>query len=488
MLPELDRAELGSHPDAFGQTRETFRTFLDARVDLGDWELGWLTGYNSVDLGAVTDATRGIPTFYRYRTPTGAIRTFQTAILRDEGNPTFREFSQEIRLTSPQDRRIRGSFGGYYFLGDQTRPNFDGVVTEPLPADFAATFPVPGVWATFFDGVMYDKTVTREVENISAFGYLEGDLTSRLTLRGELRYGYERQRTTRPASNIGTPAAAIDKELSFRTWTPRVSLDFQPNDDVLLYTSAARGSKPGGFDLQAPTEQYEPEYNWTYEIGAKVAAWDGRVNLDLNAFYIDWTQIQIPVLDQSQAPPVAITRNLGDATSKGFEANVRFRPTQEFSGSIGMAYTDARYTSALNAGYAQFPSFAPNGDVSGQRLQAAPKWQFTGSLDYRVPAFANYESFYRLDASYRDESFMDATNLTIIPSRTLVNGRVGLENDRYRVEVFAENLLDDRNPTFAFRDVFLSNFVNNAAVIFTPRVTVSHPRGREFGIRASARF
>jgi outer membrane receptor protein involved in Fe transport len=100
----------------------------------------------------------------------------------------------------------------------------------------------------------------------------------------------------------------------------------------------------------------------------------------------------------------------------------------------------------------------------------------------------NFEGFVHLDASYRAKSFMDATNLTIIPSRTLVNGRIGLENERFRVEAFVENLLDDRKPTFAFRDVFLSNFVNNAAAIFPPRVTVSHPRGREFGVRTSLRF
>lgn len=488
VLPELDKAELGSHPDAYGQTRETLRAFVDARVDIGEWELGWLTGYNDVELSALTDATRGIPTFYRYRTPTGAIKTFETGILRDEGTPTFQEFSQEIRLTSPQDARVRGSIGAYYFSGKQTRPNFDGVITEPLPADFAATFPVPGVWASFFDGVIYDKTVQRDVENLSAFGYLEGELTTQLTLRGELRYGYERQHTTRPASKIGQPVAAVDKELSFRTWTPRVSLDYRPNQDLLLYTSAARGSKPGGFDLNAPTEQYEPEYNWTYEVGAKASAWDGRVGLDLNAFYIDWSQIQIPVLDQTQAPPVAVTRNLGDATSKGFEANLKLRPTQALSGSLGVSYTDARYTHAKNAGYASFPMFAPDGDVSGNRLQAAPKWQLTGSIDYRRLAVGNFEGFAHMDASYRAKSFMDATNLTTIPSRTLINGRIGLENERFRVETYVENLLDDRKPTFAFRDVFLSNFVDNTAVIFTPRITVSHPRGREFGVRTSLRF
>jgi iron complex outermembrane receptor protein len=488
VLPELDTAELSSHPDAYGQTRETMRAFVDARVDLGEWQLSWLTGYNDVELSALTDATRGIPTFYRYRTATGAIKTFETGILRDEGKPTFQEFSQEIRLTSPQEARVRGSIGAYYFSGKQTRPNFDGVITTPLPADFVATFPVPGVWASFFDGVIYDKTVQRDVTNLSAFGYLEGELTSHLTLRGELRYGYERQHTTRPASKIGQPVAAVDKELSFRTWTPRISLDYQPNRNVLLYTSAARGSKPGGFDLSAPTEQYDPEYNWTYEVGAKTNTWGGRIGVDFNAFYIDWTQIQIPVLDQTQAPPVAVTRNLGDATSKGFEANLNLRPMQGLSAILGVSYTDARYTNAKNAGYAQFPSFAPDGDVSGNRLQAAPKWQLTSSVDYRRAAMGNFEGFVHLDASYRAKSFMDATNLTIIPSRTLVNGRIGLENERFRVEAFVENLLDDRKPTFAFRDVFLSNFVNNAAAIFPPRVTVSHPRGREFGVRTSLRF
>lgn len=480
-LPTLAKDELGSHPDAYGQTRKTLRAFLDARFDIGDWQLGWLTGYNDVDLTALTDASRGELATFRYRTKTGGIKTFDTYILRDEGNIKFREYSQEIRLTSPQEEPVRASIGAYFFSGRQTRPNFDGVITAPLPSDFLMTFPVPGPWNSFFDGRVFDKTVRRHTENTSFFGYLEGDITSALTLRGELRYSNERQRTLQDGTHI-------DKRLSFKTWTPRVSLQYKPDNDLLVYASAARGSKAGGFDLNAPKEQYEPEFNWTYEIGAKKSWLNGRVMLDLNAFYIDWTQIQIPVLDQTQAPPVAVTRNLGDAKSKGFEAQLSVRPTRELSARVGISYIDAKYTHALNSGFAKFPDFAPNGDVSGNRLQAAPKWQLNGSVDYRIPIVDDFAGFIHADASYRGKQYMDATDLTIIPSRTVVNLRTGAENDKLRFEFFVENLFDTRRPSFAFRDVYLNNYVNNVGVVYPPRISVTYLRGREMGIRTSFRF
>lgn len=484
-LPTLAKPELYSTPEAYGQKRDTFRSFLDAKLNIGDWQVSSLTGYNSVNLAALTDATRGVPATLRYRSKTGQIKTFDFLLLREEGKPQFRELSQEIRLTSPQEAPIRGGIGGYYFHGKQIRPNFDGVSTVPLPADFLMTFPIPGAWNSFFDGVIFDKTVTRDVENFATFGFLEGDITDTLTARAELRYSHERQHTTQPASSS---SVAIDKVLNFNTWSPRFSVQYKPNHDLMVYASAARGVKSGGFDLNAATEQYNPEYNWTYEIGVKGTGLDNFISFDVSAYYIDWTAIQIPILDTSKAPPVAITRNLGDATSKGFEAQVNFYPTRELTAGVGVSYTDARYTNAKNAGYAKFPSFAPDGDVSGNRLQAAPLWQLTGTLDYRVPVSGSYNGFVRLDGSFRDKNYMDATNLTIIPSRITVNLRAGVDSDHLRVELFAENLFDNRRPTFAFRDVFFGNYMNNMSVIYPPRVSVSHPRGRELGIRTSVRF
>lgn len=488
VIPTLAKAELSSHPAAYGQTRDTLRAFVDAKIDVGEWQIGLLSGYNKVDLTALTDATRGLPSTFRYRTRTNAIRTFDSIILRDEGDPKFSEFSQEVRLTSPTTAPIRGSLGAYYFSGIQTRPNFDGISTAPLPADFVATFPVPGPWNSFFDGRIFDKTVRRKVENIAVFGHLEGDLTDKLTVRGELRYNRENQRTSRPASTVGTPSPAIDKKLTFETWSPRVGIQYKANPDLLLYASAARGAKSGGFDLNAPTEQYDSEYNWTYEVGAKGSWLNGAISVDLNAFFIDWSQIQIPVLDQTQAPPVAVTRNLGDAHSKGFEAQFNLRPVRELTAGFGVSYTDAKYTNAVNAGFSKFPAFAPNGDVTGNFLQAASRWQLTGSLDYRRVVFSDFTGFIRGDVSYRTKQYVDSTNLTVIPARAVVNMRTGIDNDRLRLEFFVDNLFDDNRPTFAFRDVILSNFVNGASVVYPPRITVSHPRGREMGVRTSLRF
>lgn len=487
-VPSLPKAELRSHPDAYGQKRKVLRTFLDMKMNIGDWQVGWLTGYNKTNLRALTDAARGIPYTFRYRTGTGAIRTFDTTLLREEGEPTFTEYSQEIRLTSPQEAPIRGGIGGFYFSGTQVRPNFDAISTTPLPADFVATFPVPGPWNTFFDDVIFDKTVTKKVENFALFGFAEAEVTSRLTLRAELRYGRENQRTLQPASNIGRPTAAIDKRLHFTTWTPRFGLQYKASDDLMFYASAARGAKSGGFDINAPTEQYDPEYNWTYEAGLKGSWLDGRVSADINVFYIDWTNIQIPVLDFTQAPPVAVTRNLGDATSKGFEAQLTVRPARPLTAVFGVSYTDATYKNAVIAGFANFPSFAPDGDVSGNRLQAASKWQLTSSLDYTQRLVGDVNGFLRADASYRSKQYMDSTNLTVLPSRLLVNLRAGVDSGTWRIEAFAENLFDNDRPTFAFRDVYLSNVLNGAAAVFPPRITVSHPRGREMGVRASVRF
>lgn len=91
--------------------------------------------------------------------------------------------------------------------------------------------------------------------------------------------------------------------------TGRLVLDWKPvtpfTDDTLIYASYARGYKGGGanpprvdinpsvIQYQPLAELFEPEYVNAFEIGTKNSFHDGKVRLNLTAFYYDYTDYQV---------------------------------------------------------------------------------------------------------------------------------------------------------------------------------------------------
>ena len=76
-------------------------------------------------------------------------------------------------------------------------------------------------------------------------------------------------------------AVRIPTKLQTKLWTPRFALNWKPNDDILLFASATRGFKSGGWNARetSPTRilPFGPEKVWSYEIGAKTELFDRRL-------------------------------------------------------------------------------------------------------------------------------------------------------------------------------------------------------------------
>ncbi|MCF6197624.1 MAG: TonB-dependent receptor, partial [Emcibacter sp.] len=139
------------------------------------------------------------------------------------------------------------------------------------------------------------------------------------------------------------------------------------------------------------------------------------------------------------------------------------------------------------------PSFAPNGDVSGNKLLRQPKWQLNISPIYETHVNEDTEVFIRADITYEGQSFVGNTNQAIIPGRTKVNARTGVRlSSGLEVELWVENLFNDRKAQAAFRDVYLNNTADGVTTgfnsIFPWRMSVIHPRLRTFGLTARYKF
>jgi iron complex outermembrane recepter protein len=149
---------------------------------------------------------------------------------------------------------------------------------------------------------------------------------------------------------------------------------------ALGYVSATRGFKSGGFNPSSivPAGGYAPEFAWSYEGGWKGAPMGDRSRLNVSAFIMDYTNLQVQT-------PIGIgvfdIRNAAAATIRGVEVENTSRIRRGIEAGGHLTWLDAtydRYIAVANNGV--------TGDVSGNRLNNAPEWagriwiEWTGDL------------------------------------------------------------------------------------------------------------
>ena len=501
--------DLGTIQDAIGERRDLLRGNLSV-----NWEadsgatLQWLNGYSKTEhVSAVAGSRGGLTTFVYSDFLTGGTSSFETGLLQPNLGTKIDELSSELRWTSPADQRVRYSFGGHYYNVEQNDRDSTVIATTQPPFGFVGFCPclqTPGFaipflgdnfngWFSPDGGLDPDLLFTGELDAWAAFGYLEADFTEQLTGRLELRYADEEK----------TQFDNIDGPVFNDTWnflTYRASLDYKLNDDWMLYGTVGTGAKSGGFDAENTESEgliiktYDEEENISYELGAKATLAGGKVYTDVAVFFIDWTDIVLPNIDDTFVPPETFSQNSGQVSVFGVEWSLRAAFSERWTGQFGLTWRESEFDHAVMDSFSLFPSFAPDGDVSGQTVLRQSDTQANASLTYTAPAGDSWEWYLRGDVFHRGKSFVGAPNQAIVPARNTANLRLGFESEGWELVIWSENIFDDDAPSAAFRDVFFSNTADgvtsppNFSTFFPWRLTVSPPPASNGGCDSTLSF
>lgn len=238
----------------------------------------------------------------------------------------------------------------------------------------------------------------------------------------------------------------------FRKFLPRVTVDFQATDDILLYASAAEAQKAGGFNVVTVAggildseRTYDPETAWSYELGAKTSWADGKLTLNVAGYYIDWSDQIVRALGATFA---TLNTNAGKTTVKGVEVEMRARPVHGLDLSAGLAYTDSSYYKYT---FGTLALLGMNPVLDGTRLQFVSKWQANASAQYVVPLSGKISWFNRIDFSYQSDQSAVQTADATVGAATNVNLRTGFDFDNISLRLFVNNLTkEDASPAAAF--------------------------------------
>ena len=364
--------------------------------------------------------------------------------------------SHEARLTYDNDGPFSGAIGAFVLNGiDQ---NF--FISINPPAGLTDPFRItPDSGVGFL--VRNEETDTDVKSVFVELNYSFAD--DRARIGAEARYTSE----TIFTENIRTPALTQPEE-EFTFFTPRITFEYDLTDDSLLFASVARGAKAGGFNSGATGEfgTFDPEFNWTYELGAKNLFLDGRLIANAAVFLTNWKNQQINSADPSAADPLAtsITRNLGNATIWGLELEGSFQASENLSFDAAISYNNPTYDDGtIDQVYARFGPISPffglqtsaspcddvvcssNGDVSGNDLERAPNTQIAFGAQWEDYILGDTRYYIRGDLGYQSSFFSDSVNLVTVPSRTVFNASAGLDiGEHVELSIWARNLTDER--------------------------------------------
>jgi iron complex outermembrane recepter protein len=275
------------------------------------------------------------------------------------------QFSQEIKLTGEaRDGKLKYVTGLYYFREDYATDVADIFTTFATGATTLAQ-QVPRDYITL---LLADRTIENTTRSWAA--YFQGDwkFTDALTATVGLRWTDESktvavtdQRDPRAIPAVGgvprpdlrletanLVRLGIPTTLGTSLLTPRFALNYEPNDDVLLFASATRGFRSGGWNVRGTTAQlftpFKPEKAWTYEVGAKSEWFDNRLRANVTLFYLIDKQFQSPsaFVDATGATQF-ITRNDADFQNQGVEIELQAAPIDGLNLYASAGFQDSKY-------------------------------------------------------------------------------------------------------------------------------------------------
>jgi outer membrane receptor protein involved in Fe transport len=237
-----------------------------------------------------------------------------------------------------------------------------------------------------------------------------------------------------------------------------------------LYARIASGYQPGGPNVVLPgvtgiPNTFGASQLTDYQVGFKSSFLDGRASVDLSAFDIQWSKIQVSVLIGAQSA----LENAGAARSQGVDFSGAYSPVRGLTLGASLTYADAVLTKPV-------PSITA---LSGARLPYTPMWSGALTANYAFPISEGWRGFVGGGWRYTGSRYSDVEGSTSngapqgleAKAYGVVDLHIGARSHGLTLSVFAKNLLDNRAylaPLDYFNDA-LGLPINIKAPVLQPR-------------------
>nr|WP_140404541.1 TonB-dependent receptor [Sphingomonas sp. CDS-1] len=345
-----------------------------------------------------------------------------------------RELTEELQLQSKSSGAFKWILGGYYYhdvasidqtttLGPQVRPPFSALRNEG----------------------------EQTAESLAGFGQGTLELGQNTNLTVGARYTWEKRDLTangfaRVGANFLPTVSNFRDSTSFSRVTYRAAIDHRFSREVLVYAAVNSGFKSGGYNAVAPTQPpFRPEKLMSYSAGVKTDLLDRRLRINMEAFYYDYSDLQLAVvlvLAPGVTSPGVI--NGGKSRVYGLDLDLAAKVTDALTISGGFEYLHSRFTSSANnfaigSPSGTVPTFL--GSVKGNDLPYSPDFVGNISADYAFD-LAGGKTNLNLTYQYNSGYFTEPDNIVSQRRFSLLNASLRWKSpgDHYSVSVWGKNL------------------------------------------------
>ena len=267
---------------------------------------------------------------------------------------------------------------------------------------------------------------------------------------------------------------------------PKFALQYDFNKNNNIYASVTKGYRSGGYNIQMfseivqgemingmisvldekshgmvsqmggdkiphydfniqETTMYKPEYSWNYEIGSHMTMFDGRLQADVAAFYMDTHDQQISRFAASGLGRVTV--NAGKSRSIGGELALKAQITDVFSLNGNYGYTHATFTDYVVSDEVNY---------NGNYVPFVPEHTFTvgGQYIFRMKSGAwldniivnaNYKGAGRIYWTEQNNAYQDLYGT--------LNGRISLNKGNGQIGIWINNALNTDYQAFYFESM-----------------------------------
>ncbi len=513
-------------------------TYAGAYLDRKDYQSSDYTDYAEA-YDQLYSSVGGIAGYFYFQNAAGNTISSRQQVI---GTDHFRKLSQELRVASPADSRIRFVGGIFY----QRQSN-------EIHQDYQVANLAPQLSVNGHPGTLWLTEQNRVDRDYAAFGELSFDITPSLTLTAGGRvfrydntligfFGFGRDPagnyTTTPYNAAGSsrtgvagcftstgarlrdvagnpvtllppavrdgPCTNLGNYVNGQVepvkadgdgFTHRLNLNWKVNDHVMLYATWSRGFRPGGINRRADVAAYSPDYLTNYEIGWHTTLAGGALRWNGAIYQQYWKNFQFSFLGPNS---FTVINNGPNARIRGIETDISYS-ANGFNLTAAASYTDA--VTRNNLCSISDPTFVcadtGNGNFvaapAGTRLPITP--EFKGSMTARYTfdlgaGRAHVQSVFAYQSSassdIRTAAIETGTGALVnpaalqgrLPSYGTVGLSAGYDWSNWTFDLFVSNLFDERGQ--------ISRFLQCGSCYQRPYYVPVQPR--TFGVRAGYHF
>jgi outer membrane receptor protein involved in Fe transport len=323
-----------------------------------------------------------------------------------------RSFTQELRIGTTDPAATVSYVAGLYLLEYEARQDLD--------ARFANGSPY------------YTYGFNGKTQDVALFADGEWRITPAWSLglggrsyNSKLNFDYV---TNIPIYAYSDAGAREHKEKGF---LPKANVKYRFGENM-AYGLVSRGYRNGGINDNPGATTYNPDKTWNYEVGLRLQLAKG-LTLDTTAFYIDWKDLPVTLLDPLGNGYFA---NVGSAKSQGLEVQLNWSPAKDTTLSAGLAYTDAKTTTAFDS--------SDGNAAAGSRLPNTPKLQGAVQVSQRFAGPFETQGRASVAVSHQGERSGSLVYAGKAPAYTSADLRLEFARGSWTVAGFVNNASDVR--------------------------------------------